>query len=90
MARDLVVNMQREGKSKVLDQFTNPYKPAHPLRDHRARALGPDRLRITHLVSARGRGHHHRRVALPEGEEPFRANHWRKACRGLALPGIRK
>ena len=63
-------------------------QPARPLRDHRPGDLARHR-RPHHALRQRDghHRHHHRRVALPEGEEPGRAHHRRAAQRGLAHPG---
>lgn len=53
-ARDLALQMQREGKGKVLDQFNNPDNPVAHYTGTGPEIWRDTRGRITHFVSAMG------------------------------------
>lgn len=76
------------GQGRGARPVRQPGQPAHPLRNHRARAVGADGRAHHALRERHGYDRHdHGRVALPEGKEPCHPDHRCAAQGRLAHSG---
>ena len=66
-ARDLAMQMQAEGKGRVLDQFANPDNPEAHYTRHRSGDLARHGGTVTHFVSSMGTTGTIMGVALSQG-----------------------